>query len=63
VTDRWVGAIVRKRLNLRTYKSHGVYVIPVAQRVDIEQLCGRYGIEMPSRASPSGEVGTSGTLP
>ncbi len=38
VTDRWVGAIVRKRLNLRTYKSHGVYVIPVAQRLDIEEL-------------------------
>jgi len=62
ITDRWVGAIVRKRLNLRAYKSHGVYVIPAAQRLDIEQLCSRYGIELPSHAPPSGEVGTSGTL-
>jgi hypothetical protein len=63
ISDRWVGTIVRKRLNLRTYKSHGVYVIPAAQRLDIEQLCGRYGIELPPMVPPSGEVGTSGTLP
>jgi hypothetical protein len=62
ITDRWVGTIVRKRLNLRTYKSHGVYVIPAAQRLDIEQLCSRYGIELPSCVPPSGEVGTSETL-
>jgi hypothetical protein len=59
ITDRWVGAIVRKRLNLRAYKSHGVYVIPAAQRLDIELLCLRYGIELP----PLGDMGTSGTLP
>jgi hypothetical protein len=62
VTDRWVGAIIRKRLNLRTYKSHGVYVIPAAQRLDIEQLCLRYGIEMSGSAQASGEVGMLGTL-
>jgi hypothetical protein len=61
VTDRWVGAIVRKRLNLRTYKSHGVYVIPVAQRPDIEQLCIRYGIELSGSAQEVGDVGTLGT--
>jgi hypothetical protein len=58
LTDRWIGAIVRKRLNLRTYKAHGVYVIPVGQRVDVQQLCARYGIETKRAA---GEVGTSGT--
>jgi hypothetical protein len=63
VTDRWVGAIVRKRLNLKTYKSHGVYVIAAAQRLDIEQLCIRYGIELSGSAQASGEVGTLGTLP
>ena len=63
ITDRWVGAIVRKRLNLRAYKSHGVYVIPSAQRLDVEQLCLRYGIELPAGAPPLGDVGTLGTLP
>lgn len=28
ITDRWVGAIVRKRLNLRTYKSNGCTSFP-----------------------------------
>lgn len=59
VTDRWVGGIVRKRLNLRTYKTHGVYIVPLAQRLDVEQLCVRYGIE-PDSAS-AGEVGMLGT--
>lgn len=63
VTDRRVGAIVRKRLNLRTYKSHGVYIIPVAQRPDIEQLCIRYGIELSGSAQEAGDVGTVGTSP
>jgi hypothetical protein len=58
LTDRWIGAIVRKRLNLRTYKAHGVYVIPLVQRVDVQQLCARYGVETKRAA---GEVGTSGT--
>ena len=62
VTERWVGAIVRKRLNLRTYKSHGVYVVPIAQRTDIEHLSIRYGIEAPiSTPANSEDVGTSGT--
>jgi hypothetical protein len=57
MTDRWIGGILRKRLNLRTYKSNGVFVVSIAQRADIDRLCVRYGIEM-----PNGDVGTSGTL-
>jgi hypothetical protein len=30
ITNRWVGSILRKRLNIRTYKSHGVYVVPIS---------------------------------
>ena len=61
VTDRWIGGILRKRLNLRTYKSHGVYVVPVSERHSVDHLCTRYGID-PGSASAAGDVGTSGTL-
>ena len=44
ITNRWVGSILRKRLNIRTYKSHGVYVVPVQERSKIELLCTRFGI-------------------
>ena len=44
VTNRWVGSILRKRLNIRTYKSHGVYVVPMQERPKIELFCTRFGI-------------------
>lgn len=44
VTNRWIGSIVRTRLNLRTYKTNGVFVIPLAVRAKIELLCARFGV-------------------
>ena len=44
ITNRWVGSVLRKRLNIRTYKSHGVYVVPVQERSKIELLFERYGV-------------------
>jgi hypothetical protein len=44
ITNRWVGSIVRKKLNLQTYKSDGVYVIAKNQRQKIALLCARYGV-------------------
>jgi hypothetical protein len=63
ITNRWIGNILRKTLNLRTYKSHGVYVIPMNEKPKIELLCGRYGVNVISDISPAqtgGDVGTSG---
>ena len=64
ITNRWVGSILRKRINIRTYKSHGVYVVPMQERSKIELLCDRYGVG--AIAEPSigpergqGDVGTS----
>lgn len=45
ITNRWVGGIIRKRLGLQTYKSHGIYVIPRGECEKIKNLCERYGIE------------------
>jgi len=44
ITNRFVGGILRKRLRLSTYKSHGVYVVPFTERAKVGQLCIRYGV-------------------
>jgi hypothetical protein len=44
ITAKWVGGIVRRRLQIRTQKSNGVYIIPVAQRPRLERLFERYGL-------------------
>jgi hypothetical protein len=64
VTNRWVGGILRKRLNLQTYKSHGVYVVAATERDRIEHLRTKYGIDLPGITPEpirAGEMGTSGT--
>lgn len=44
ITAKWVGGIVRRRLQIRTQKSNGVYIIPVAQRPRLERLFEKYGL-------------------
>lgn len=47
ITNRWVGGVLRRRLNLRTYKSHGNYVVPATERAKVALLCTRYGVSGP----------------
>jgi hypothetical protein len=64
ITNRWVGSVLRRRLNLLTYKSHGVYVVPVTLRDKVELLCTRYGVIVTNGAVgtlESKDVGTLGT--
>jgi len=44
ITNRWIGSVLRKRLNLLTFKSHGIYVVPTSERTKVELLCARYGV-------------------
>jgi hypothetical protein len=44
ITPRWIGSILRRRLNIRAFKRHGVYVVPMTQRSKIALLCTRYGV-------------------
>src|ERR1700724_265024 len=46
ITNRWIGNILRKRLNIGTYKRHGVFVVPTGDRSKIELLCARYGVSV-----------------
>ena len=62
ITNRWVGSVLRKRLNIRTYKSHGVYVVALQERSKIELLCKRYGVDPDAAIDPKrgqGDVGSS----
>lgn len=45
VTPRFIGELIRKRLRLATYKSHGVYVVPLADRAQIAFLSERFGLD------------------
>jgi hypothetical protein len=65
ISARWLGSILRKRLNLQPYKSHGVYVLPASEWPKVQHLCERYGITTAVEASAplqSGDVGTSGDV-
>jgi hypothetical protein len=65
ITNRWMGSILRKKLNLQTYKSHGVYIVPMSEKEKVDLLCRRYGVNVVADEAASGtegDVGTSGTL-
>ena len=51
ITSKWVGGIVRRRLQIRTQKSNGVYIIPITQRPKLERLFEKYGLD----GGPGGE--------
>ena len=53
ITNRWVGAVL-KRLNIRTVKSHGVYVVPTTEREKVALLCARYGVALGEAAQRLG---------
>ena len=49
VTAKWIGTIIRRRLQLRTQKSHGVFVIPVAEFPKLGPLQAKYGVSLPEK--------------
>lgn len=59
-TSRWIGIILRRRLNLATAKSHGVFVVPMAERPKLAELWQRYGI---SAEDADAFLEATGTLP
>jgi hypothetical protein len=50
ITNRWIGSILKKRLNVQTFKSHGVYVVATTERPKIELLSRRYGVDFMKEA-------------
>jgi hypothetical protein len=54
VTGKWIGTVVRKRLHLKTVKSHGVFVIPPTEGPKLDGLFIKYGLK--DRRPPLPEV-------
>jgi hypothetical protein len=44
ITPKWIGGIIRKKLYLKTRKSHGVFVIPSSEKPKLEHLFEKYGV-------------------
>lgn len=44
ITTKWVGYIIRRKLALKTQKSHGVFVIPPSEDTKLNRLYEKYGI-------------------
>jgi hypothetical protein len=44
ITAKWIGSIVRRKLQIKTQKSHGVFVIPPPETVKLTRLYEKYGI-------------------
>lgn len=51
ITGRWVGAVVRRRLGLRTVKREGVFVIPATEADLLARLYAKYGVAPPADGS------------
>ena len=43
-TPKWMGGIIRKRLNLKTHKSKGIFVVGPAEQAKLIALYNRYGV-------------------
>jgi hypothetical protein len=50
VTAKWIGGIIRKKLQLKTQKSHGVFVIPITEKPKLDRLYEKFGIDLTSAA-------------
>jgi len=44
ITPKWIGAIIRKRLRLRTRKRGGVYVLAEKQKMKLKRLFRKYNL-------------------
>jgi hypothetical protein len=63
ITNKTMGNIIRRKLHIKTYKSHGLYIIPFTEFESLRRLYEKYGlVEGPAadQAEASGDIGRSG---
>ncbi|MBI1974313.1 MAG: hypothetical protein HYS51_00415 [Candidatus Zambryskibacteria bacterium] len=51
ITEKWIGAIVRKKLKLKTHRVQGLFVIPHSEELRLKALFERYRITAPEGES------------
>ena len=52
ITPKWIGFLLRAKLNLKTHKSDGVFVIPPSEQPKLLRLYERYGLVSSDQPSP-----------
>lgn len=57
VTPKWIGAAIRKKLNLKPQKSNGVFILPPSEFPKLGRLYEKYGIEAEANAVDVGDIG------
>jgi hypothetical protein len=65
ITPKWIGGMIRKRLNLKTQKSNGVFMVPLSEETKLIRLYERFGIGdalAGDREEPDGDVGDNGDV-
>ncbi len=67
ITNKWIGYVLRTKLHLATYKSHGIYVVSAAETAKLNILREKYGIAagkeeetVAPAETPGGDMGTWG---
>ena len=45
ITPKYIGSLIRHKLNIQTVKVNGVYVIPPSEEPTLRRLYARYGVE------------------
>lgn len=49
ITNKYVGTLLRRKLRVFTFRSHGTFSVPVSELSKIRVLCARYGITSTGR--------------
>jgi len=44
ITGKWIGWMIRKRLGLKTDRSHGEFLIPASETAKLDRLYEKYGL-------------------
>jgi hypothetical protein len=63
ITPKWIGSVIRRNLQLRTRKSHGVFVLSATDSPKLDRLYERYGIEAADETSGAAASGQSSVEP
>ena len=44
ITAKWIGSVIRRSLQLKTQKSHGVFVLSDSEKSKLARLYEKYGL-------------------
>ncbi len=59
ITPKWVGGIIRKKLHLKTQKSHGIFLLPPSELPKLERLFEKYDVTLREDDSPDSKAAHS----